>query len=266
MADDPKLIRKLSAGIMRPLGNPVRPVVPPDDRDLDNAYWHGYSVVGRRATKPDIDRPIVQMPMMEREPESAPPQTPVWVNGNCPPWICPPAWAVPVELTMEKCIPFYEQATLMDFCFTVPQDYVLVIRNLSWEALNAVQYDVFQFDFLVDGSTRLSIEDMLIAPGSANPAHKYALAGHTRPMPTHLVVDRNHTLCIRAILRGPIDFAGNSPFFPGQPIVTANCLMKVVLQGWLANLRENVDGGPRPTDLGDGGGFYVDTHDRDGTP
>ncbi len=27
--------------------------------------------------------------------------------------------------------------------------------------------------------------------------------------------------------------------------------MNVIVNGWLANLREDLDGGPRPTDLGD---------------
>jgi hypothetical protein len=223
-------------------------VISPDA--VDRGYWQGWSPVRQVATKPAIDRPINILPTAEREPEGVDPQTPVWVNTNCPPWICPPFWAVPVELTYDTCLPFYEQATQV-FCYTVPADYFLVIRNISYEVLNAVIYDVFQFDFFVEGANRIRIEDMLIDPTSANPAHRYALAGHTRPMQTQLIVDRNQTLCVRAILRGPIDFNGVSPNAPGDPIITGNCIMRILLQGWLANLREDVDGGPRPTDLGD---------------
>lgn len=238
----------------------------PDELDIERGYWHGYSTAERRAPRPDIDRPINIIPTMQREPVSDPPQTPLWVNTNCPPWVCPPTWSQPVELCYDQCIPTYEQAKNM-FCYTVPADYFLVIRNIYWEALNAQQYDVFQFDFLVDGSTRISVEDMLIDPAAPNQANRYAMAGSVRPMPTHIVVDRNHTLCVRATLRGPINLAGLSPYFPGQPITTGNCQMKVCIQGWLANLREDVDGAPRPTDLGDAASITLeDDQSRGGYP
>lgn len=251
MSDDPRIRAVRTAAVRRLPSAGMRPVDPGSTQDIDRGYWYGYSPIVPRETRAPVDRPINIVPTAEREPESAPPFEPVWVNANCPPWVCPPFWSQPFETTFDGCLPFYESASLIGDCYTVPQDHVLIIRNISYEVFDAVQYDVFQFDFLVDGSRRFGIEDMLIAPAVANPGRRYALASHDRPMPTNLVIDRNHTLCIRGILRGPINLAGESPYFPGQPIVTGDCTMKVILQGWLANLRENIDGGPRPTDLGD---------------
>jgi hypothetical protein len=258
---------------------PRPPLQNPDyaggDASLTKAMWNGYNpIIPRIATRAGIDRPINLVPTMEREPESFPPNTPVWLNTNCPPWVCPPAWSVLWDSEFERCIPFYEQAQLLYYqgdpthtTFDVPQDHVLVLRRLSYEALNAVQGDVFQFDFLVDGVTRFTVEDMVIDAAQPNPAHRYALAGHTRQIPIHLVVDRFHTLSVRAILRGPITLAGVSPYFPGQPIVSADCRMRVFPEGWLANLRDNLDGAPRPTDLGDAGDdILADVQTRGGYP
>ncbi len=250
-------------------------LIPPvGDGGLNKSMWDGYNRVERMPAKPSLDRPIYQIPTMEREPASTPPNTPLWINTNCPPWVCPPFWSQPFDRTFERCVPFYEQATLLYLdgdpavsMFQVPQDYCLVIAGFSYEALNAELYDVFQFDFLVDGLTKMVHEDISIDGAQPNPANKYALAGHTRQIKTHLVIDRNHTLAIRATLRGPIDFAGLSPYFPGQPITTGNCNMKIMLQGWLANLRENLDGAPRATDLGDADGLLLDeTQSKGGYP
>lgn len=288
MAIDPTFPGRPTVQQLRPrlppsIMPPMPEIMPPVDNQgeqarttsLTRAMWDGYNpIIPRVATRAQIERPLYQVPTMEREPESKPPPIPIWVNSNWPPWVNPPSWSVPVDLTYTRCIPFYEQAQLMHLngnaafpSFVVPQDYTLVIKKISYEALNSVQDDVFQFDFLIDGNPRMSIEDINIDAAQPNPAHQYGLAGHTRQMPVHLVVDRNHTLAIRAILRGPIDFAGNSPYFPGQPIVSTNCEMRVYLQGWMANLRENVDGAPRPTDLGDADGLILtDTQQDGGSP
>lgn len=220
---------------------------------LDNAMWRGYvspDQVQRRPSGPMLDRPIMIMPTAQREPESAPPQTPVWGNFNFPPWNQPPVWSVPFNQQYEACVPQYEISVSLG-CFTVPADRTMVIKEIGYEALNAAQDDVFEIQVLVDQSVRAQWEDINIDAAQANPAQKYGLFGHYRPMPTHILVDRNATVCVRATVRGPIALNGVSPYFPGQPIVTGNCSMKSVLYGWLAPLREDIDGGPRPTDLGD---------------
>lgn len=220
---------------------------------MDNAMWKGYVTPGqvqRRPVGPMLDRPIIQTPTAQREPESAPPNTPVWGNFNYPPWTQPPVWSVPFSKDLSACVPQYEISVLLG-CFTVPADRCMVIKEIGYEALNAAQDDVFELQVLVDQSVRAQWEDINIDDAQANPALKYGLYGHFRPMPTHILVDRNATVCVRGTLRGPINLAGVSPYFPGQPITTGNCEMKAVLYGWLAPLREDIDGGPRPTDLGD---------------
>lgn len=164
------------------------------------------------------------------------------------------------------CVPSYELAVLLSPVITMPSDYMLVIRNIAWIADNAELLDVFQVDFLVDGNIRCSVEDIIIQ-NTVRPAYRNGLATTLRMMPTHIVVDRNHALSVRATLRGPIDLAGNSPKFPGQPITTGDCTMQVFLQGWWANLRENLDGAPRATDLGDAGNITLeDDQSRGGYP
>ncbi len=268
---------------MRPLAPAARPsIMPPPnmlrppvgDGGLNKQMWDGYEVVVPMPMRAPVGRPIQQVPTMEREPESFPNSTPLWVNTNCPPWICPPFWSVPFDRVFSRCVPFYEQATLLYLDgaigigeYVVPQDYVLIIKGFSYEALNSQQGDVFQFDFAIDGNTRMVHEDINIDAAQPNPAHRYALGGHTRQIKTHFVVDRNHSLSVRATLRGPISFSGLSPYFPGQPSTTGDCQMKIYLQGWLANLRDNVDGAPRPTDLGDADNLLMDeTQSRGGYP
>lgn len=236
---------------------------------LHTSMWGGYTGldrIQRRPTGPMLDRPIIQTPTAQREPESAAPQIPVWGNFNYPPWTQPPVWSVPFAKELEGCVPQYEISVLLG-CFTVPQDRTLVIKEIGYEALNAAQDDVFELEVTVDQSVRVRWEDINIDAAQANPAVRYGLFGHFRPMPTHILVDRNSTVCVRGTLRGPINLAGVSPFFPGQPITTGNCLMKAILYGWLAPLREDVDGGPRPTDLGDMDSVSLeDDQSRGGSP
>lgn len=253
-----RYVRAVRNSLARQLpAQPMQNLPPAGDGGLDRGYWHSYTPVVRRnvPTMRGMNRPLFEVPTASGGPPSAPPATPAWINTNCPPWVCPPFWSQSVETTATGCAPTYEQSILLAPTITVPQDYMLIVKGISYEALNAELYDVFQIDFFIDGSLRMSIEDMLIDTAPANQALRYGLAGHTRPMPTHLVVDRNHTLSIRTTLRGPINFQGNSPYFPGQPITTGDCSMKVILQGWMANLRENWDGAPRPTDLGSAASF-----------
>ncbi len=255
----------LPAAIARQL---MKRLPPQTSGGLNKQMWYGYGVppVVHRPWKPDIDRPINILPTMEREPDSDPPQFPIWINANCPPWVCPPFWSVTVDLPFAGCIPWYEVATLLD-CFTVPQDRCLIIKNISYEALNAAVNDVFEIEVLVNNQTQHKTEDIYVDGAAANPAQRYALAGHFRPMPVNILADRNATVCVRTTLRGPISYAGVSPYFPGQPIISPDCQMKVMLQGWLANLREDLDGGPRPTDLGDFGMIPLeDDQSRGGFP
>lgn len=216
------------------------------------SIWTGPGAVPRRLyTKPDIDRPIFRIPTGEREPESDPPQTPIWINSNKPGFTEPPLWARPFSRLFIACVPWYRVATTLGGCFTVPHDRSLIIRGVSYEALNAVQYDTFQFDLLVNNMPVATLEDMRVDTAIANPAQQNGLAGHFRPMPINLQADHDATVCVRGTLLGPITITGAPVTFAGNPILTSDCQMKVILYGWLAPLREAIDGGPRPTDLGD---------------
>lgn len=197
--------------------------------------------------------------MGEREPESDPPQTPVYINSNKPGFNEPPLWSQPVGLTYAHCIPWYGVATALSLslgvngCFTVPHDKCLVIKSVSYEALNAVLFDTFQMNVSVNGSPVLQIEDMYVDGTIPNPAQKYAMAGHYRPMPCNFIADHDSIVCCTGILLGQIPLAGPPApgVFPGLPITSSDCMMKLILNGWLAPLRDVIDGGPRPTDLGD---------------
>jgi hypothetical protein len=259
-------IRPISAPKAVFLTNPSIPIPPVGSGGTNKGMWNGYAPQALwRPTKPPIDRPINILPTGERQPDSAPPQTLAWLNGNMPPWVNPPFWSVPIDLPHTVCMPWYEVDTLLGNT-VVPKDRTLVIKNMSYQALNASINDVFTITLYVDGVIAATIEDIYIS-AAPNPAQRYALAGHFRPMPLNLVVDRNSTLTVRAQLRGPINLAGVSPYFAGQPILSTDCHFKVLLQGWMSNLREDLDGGPRPTDLGDFGMIPLeDDQSRGGFP
>lgn len=256
----------IHAPLARQLGTKPIALPPVGSGGMNAAMFYGYSPQAwYRPSKPPIDRPINLVPAAEREPESEPPQFPLWINANCPPFVCPPFWSVPVDLPFNACVPWYEVATSLG-CEVIAQDRALIIRGISYEALNASLDDVFEITILVNNMPVAVIEDVYVQ-NTPNPAQRYALAGHFRPMPLNIIADRNASICVKATLRGPITYAGVSPYFPGQPIVSADCQIKVLLQGYLANLREDLDGGPRPTDLGDFGGIIMqDDQSRGGFP
>ncbi len=240
------------------LTTPMRPVPPVGDGGTDAGYWYGHNPPAERRSQGlvDINPPVYPLPVMAQIPRSDGPQDPVWFNTNCPPWVCPPYWSEPIDQELTACIPWYEVDTLMG-TIAVPGDRFYVIRQVSYEALNAAQDDVFEFSILVNNKLVARWEDIAIDVAQPNPANKFGLSGHTRPLPLWFIADRSQHISVFARLRGAINLAGVSPNFPGQPIITGNCHMSIALQGWLANLRENRDGGPRPTDLGNMGNLAV---------
>lgn len=229
----------------------LRPVARPDNQDIDRGYWRGHVTAVPVQTKPAINRPVHEIPTGMRVPDGVDPNIPVMLNTNCPPWVCPPFWSVPVSKSFTTCLPFYEQDELMG-CFSVPAGYFLVINEISYQALNAVQYDAFDFVIRVNGQLKVTVEDTFVDGLAPNPAQRYALSGHFKPLRTWFIADRNSRLCVHARLRGPISMAGVSPYAPGTPIASPDCHMTIILHGWLANMRNDLDGGPRPTDVGDG--------------
>jgi hypothetical protein len=252
-------MRMLAARRSQGLQAPGAQLVPAAQRGIapDPGYWYGYvPAPERRRMTVNMDRPAYRMGSGEETPPSDDPREPIVLNTNCPPWVCPPYWSIPLDLPTEVCVPWYQVSTQMP-CFKVPQGYYWAVKGLSYEALNAAQDDVFEFEVTVDGQQVLLFEDVVADAAQPNPAQKFGLAGHFRELPCHFIADFNTTVCARATLRGAVTLAGNSPNWPGQPIATGNCQMLLVFHGWLAPNRQNVEGGPRATDLGDFGNLNL---------
>jgi hypothetical protein len=236
----------------------ARPADIPRNDDIDRQMWNFAQpeperryAKGSPADLPPADQSYGVVPTMMQSPTSQDPTTPVYINTNCPPWVCPPAWSVPADIVMQKCIPWYEVSTLLDFPFTVPAGRIFIIKACSYEALNAAVLDTFQFTIQVGGAPVAQFEDNFADGTIGNPAQMYALSGHTRTLPLGIIADRRTIVSAFGRLRGPINFAGASPYLPGTPITSGNCMMKIILNGWLANDRTQWAGAPRPTDLGD---------------
>lgn len=233
---------------------------------MDEGYFWGHVPPPvRRNNVVNNERPINTTPLNDTIPHSADPHIPIWVNANYPPWTNPTWWSVPLNLEFDGCIPWYLVPTFLTK-FTVPHTYMAVIKGISYEALNADQNDVFTIRVWVGGELAAEFEDINADSTQSNPALRYGINGFTREMPVNIIADYDSEIVIEATLNGPLDLAGNSPYFPGQPITTGDCLVRVILNGWMANVREQVEGGSRPTDLGnlgnlplldDQGGYQV---------
>lgn len=248
------LIRRVAAITQQPLqqAQPMRPVPPSNDRDVDLYYWRGSVAVpeARGGYKP-VDDQLFKVPT-QTEASGDDAQLPLWATGNCPPWNCPPFWAQSFCERYEACIPTWEQEYTMGI-LRVPENVMYVIKSISYEVTSGLaQYDLFEISTYISQSKRASIEDMIIDPIAANPSERYAFSGFREPLPLQDRVDRNKWLRVTFRARGLVNLAGGSNHFPGEPI-NPNAHAKVLVEGWIAPLRRNVDGGPRPTDLGNMG-------------
>lgn len=175
---------------------------------------------------------------------------PILLNTVCPPWHCPPIWSVALDFTVTQCIPWYMVKTVMG-TLDVPKGYLLVIKGVSYETPNAVQDDVVGFEVSVNGQPRASWEDAVSDAVQPNPVHRMALSGHIRELPLHIVVPVNSQVTVSATLLGSIDFAGVSPNWPGQPILTPDCHVKLIFNGWFFPAMDNIQGAPRQAFSGD---------------
>jgi hypothetical protein len=175
---------------------------------------------------------------------------PILLNTVCPPWHCPPLWSVAIDFPATECIPWYMVKTLMG-TLNVPKGYLLVIKGVSYEAANAVQDDVVSFEVAVNGEPRATWEDVVADAVQPNPVHRMALSGHIRELPLHIVVPVNSTVTVSATLMGAIDFNGVSLNWPGQPILTPDCHVKMLFNGWYFPAMNNIQGAPRQAFNGD---------------
>jgi hypothetical protein len=225
--------------------------VPRENRsvDLDKGYWRGYSVPVRQGAYAREDDQLFKIPSNEPGPGGERRNPRVFVMGNTPPWTTPPFWSRPFENSYVVCVPTYEQDYLAGTYNNVNME-MMIIQGISYHCISGLgQYEVFEIA-LYDGLTeKMRWEDTLMDPTTGDPSKRYVFAGDTKPLPAFLIVDRNHQLHIKVKARGFIDNNGVSVHGPGEPLVP-NANFRINLHGWIAPMRDNLDGGPRPTDLG----------------
>jgi hypothetical protein len=218
-------------------------------RDVSRAYWEGPGAEAPRvgATRP-IDDTLHLMPVLEEAPPSADPQARVWIGESLPQWNWPSFWSYPFESDFTVCIPTWEQEYNVGVIL-VPAMTMAVIRSVSYEVISGIApFDVFECK-LYDPALRVTWEDAIVDAVAAAPALRHGLAGDTLPLPIEYHGDRNKSLRFTVKARGVVTLAGASNHFPGE-LLLPNMFFRLSVQGWFAPLRDDLDGGVRPTDLG----------------
>lgn len=261
-SDIPEGVRKaLENRIARriPEARPMVQVEDPDNIDITRGYWFdpGVEPERRGAWRP-VDDYQAQMPTNELAPASVEPQTSVHVTGVKPPWNEPPYWSVPFEqILVSDCVPTYEEWYRVG-SFTVPDMHVAMLEQMSFEVLTGlVQYELFEFSVRGSGTEVMRIEDMIIDPLVGDPNHRYVFASDVSPMPVRHFFDRGRVITVMVRVRGLVDLAGVSNRLPGDPILP-NANFRVLMRGYYAPFRKDVDGGPRQQDLGNMGFYDLD--------
>lgn len=232
----------------------MRPVTPPDNYDVDLQMWRGWveppeQITGKRGGWREPDDQLFKIPTQEMEEPGDDPKHQIWVTGNCPPWNCPGFWSYPIEQTFTICLREWEVDTLVG-TIAAPEMGMLVIKSLSYDFISGLkQYELFDVVLRESGAERLRVEDMIIDPTKANPSHKYVFAGDSQPLDVWQRIDRNHKALFQVRARGVTDFSGTSTHAPGDPI-EPSAWFRLTVAGWVTPLRNNNDGAPRATDLG----------------
>lgn len=256
-------MKQLPASVIRMLTSRRPMPLPPEPSGPDIFWGDGVTHTHERR---GIIRPMDELPRVYASADEIPPpvdeqdnlgNTPISLNTGCPPWLCPPMWSVALDFPAVACIPWYMVKTLLG-TLNIPKGYLLAIKSVSYEAANAVQGDVVGFEVFVNGEQRAQWEDMVVDAAQPNPAHKFGLCGHIREMPLHIVVPVDSTVTVAATLMGAIDFNGVSPNWPGQPILTADCHVRMIFNGWYFPAMDNVQGGIRQASMGDMGNRMLD--------
>lgn len=261
------LVRKVQIAAQQqrlPQARPMRPAaLDPSGYDIDKMWWRGHvPEPERRGYYAHEDDQLFPTATNEMEPQGHRPQLPVWLTGNCPPWNCPSYWTKPLDLSFPVCcVPTYEDDYFVG-SLEAEQMEMLVINSISYEVVTGLsQYEVFEVTMLSSLRRKMQIEDMIIDPTAADPARRYAFAGDVLPLPMWWKVDRNDRVVFNVKARGLVGLDGVSSQNPGDPLIP-NMDFRLSVQGWRVPLRRDVDGGPRPIDLGpmENAGLYEDTY------
>lgn len=233
-----------------PQARPMTPApVEQQNLDVDRAYWYTHAPVPPRQGRYEAeDDTLYRIPTQEEAPPGANPQNRAWVTGNLPVWNEPGYWSTPFEETYTVCVPTWEEEYQVGTLIS-PEMSITVIESVSYECISGLaQFDIFEWALYRPGKVA-QWEDMIIDPLTANPSLRHVFAGHVRPLPLIHRVDRGQTAWFTVKARGIVDLAGLSNHNPGDPLIP-NANFRLNVQGWRTQLRRNVDGGPRPTDLG----------------
>lgn len=242
-------VLKATAGQL-PVAKPMVPAnVDRRSEDVDRQYWRGWVPdIPRQGHYQPEDDQLLMIPTNQMEEVGAPPQNRAWAVGSCPPWNCPSNWAQPFEYRFERCVPTWEEDYFMGSVLA-PDMSMVVVKSVSYEVISGLaQYDLFEFT-LKDPTLKAQWEDMIIDPFVSSTDHKYVFASDVEPLPLEYHLDRAKRASFFVKARGVVDMAGNSNHFPGE-VLNPNANIRLSVQGWLAPLRRNVDGAPRPVDLG----------------
>lgn len=231
---------------------PMLPVDPGRNEDVHTQMWSGpgaeFPRRGGGYTPPDDQLFLVGS--NEHGPESVDGQVPLWVTASCPGWNCPSFWSKPFSETYQICLPTWETEFTLGILTAGEMD-MRIIKSVSYHIESGLsQYDLFEMKMYESGMLRATWEDMIIDPTTADPSHQYVFAGHTKPLELWQRIDRNRKARFTVKARGLVDLAGVSNHAPGDPIVPDACNFTLVVNGWVAPIRQNNDGAPRVGDLG----------------
>lgn len=255
MFDDDDLLAHPLSGAMEARGverNVVRPVQGPDNSDIDMLMWRGYTPLERQHVPPEPTpaAPPEQVHLTEELPPTGPIRPATWymfLNKFPVPWEDPIVWSNPYEQASTVTVPFYEQTTPI-LQYEVPELFLFMLQGVSYEVDGALNNEFFVVDILRSGAKIVEWQEYVINAAAANPANKFAFAGHTRPMPMQLKFDAHEHLTVRVRYRGTKPFAH-------LPTDVLNRDIKILVHGYLCRLRDSRAGAPKY--LSDGPDDYV---------
>lgn len=212
----------------------------------DKQMWNGPSPVLNRPrseiTPHSEHAPLLNSEKLPPKPEEMN-QYQLIVNSRRPQFVVPNFWSEPFHPSHTICVPFYE-TLYTAYTFKVPSDRLIVVNSISYQFDNSIA-DFEQFDIAVyrESEGLVTFRDMKV-PGSTDPAEQYAFAGHYRPIPVYCRFDHDQTIVIQVRVKGLYPFTHTDL----DPL--GGCFT-IALNGWMASLMDNRDGGARPVDMGD---------------